>query len=73
MKEDIHLYKGRCSTLHRDVQQSNTAMTKLNDDAGSLDVQLSHFKMRIEQLEAELVQVTKEKTDQFYEVRRLQE
>lgn len=71
LREEANMYKGRCANLQRDMEFSSTAMDKLNTNKDSLDVQLNHYKQRVAQLEEENVRLTEEKTDQFYEVRRL--
>lgn len=65
------MYKGRCANLQRDMEFSSTTMDKLNSNQGTMDVQLDHYKQRVAQLEEENVKLTEEKTDQYYEVRRL--
>ena len=36
MREEINLYKGRCTNLQRDIELSSTAVNKLASDTGSM-------------------------------------
>ena len=71
LREEINLYKGRCSNLQRDIELQGSAMNKLSNDSGGLGEQLNLYKDRISQLEDELSRTKEEKTDQVYEIRRL--
>lgn len=71
MREEINLYKGRCTNLQRDIELSSTAVNKLASDTGSMGEQLALYKNRIQQLEDDLARVTEEKTDHLFDIRRL--
>jgi hypothetical protein len=36
MREEINLYKGRCSNLQRDIELHSNAVNKLSTDHGSM-------------------------------------
>lgn len=71
MREEINLYKGRCSNLQRDIELHSNAVNQLSSDHGSMGEQMALYKNRISQLEDELTRTKEERTDQLYDIRRL--
>lgn len=57
------MYRGRCATLSRDVELSQTYLTKMNVDSSSQGEQFNYMKDRVKNLESDLERAIREKTD----------
>lgn len=65
------MYKGKCATLTRDVEFSQSYLSKVNTDNVSNNEQFNYLKERVRILEIDLEQAIRAKTDSNYEVKRL--
>ena len=66
------MYKGKCATLNRDVELSQTYLSKVNQDSFQNNEQFNYFKDRVRILENDLEGALREKTDANFEAQRLQ-
>ena len=57
------MYKGRVNNLQRDVDLSQTYLTKMNMDNGTQGEQFNYMKDRVKNLETDLERAIREKTD----------
>jgi hypothetical protein len=64
------MYKGKCATLTRDVELSQTYLSKVNNDNLSSNEQFNYLKDRVRALELDLEQSIRAKTDANYETKR---
>lgn len=72
LKEELNMYKGKCTTLTRDVELSQSYLSKINTDNVTSNEQFNYLKDRVRVLELDLEQAIRAKTDANYEVKRLQ-
>ena len=54
LKDELNMYKGRCQNLLRDIEIHTGAVNKMSSDQGSMGEQMSMYRERISQLEADL-------------------
>lgn len=69
----MNMYKGRCATLSRDVELSQTYLGKMNAESGAQNEQFNYMKERIKNLEQDLERAIREKTDAQFEIKRLEQ
>lgn len=72
MKEEVNVYKGRMVNLTRDVELSQSYLTKVNSEANMHSEQFNYMKDRVNNLETDLERAIKEKTDAIFEIKRLE-
>lgn len=72
-REEINMYKGKCAGLARDVEHSQAFLQKASSASASHSEQHDYLKERVRALEGDLDTAVREKTDQAYEARRLQQ
>ncbi len=66
------MYKGKCTNLSRDVELSQTYLSKVNQDSYQNNEQFNYFKDRVRVLEQDLESALREKTDALFEAQRIQ-
>lgn len=73
LREELNLYKGKCASLSRDLELSQSYLAKVQgSEALSTNEQFNYLKERVRALELDLETAIRAKTDANYEAKRLQ-
>lgn len=71
LREELNLYKGKCASLARDLELSQSYMAKVQGSDLSTNEQFNYLKERVRALELDLETAIRAKTDAAYDAKRL--